>query len=620
MTPVLPIEALTVPMRTGQVMGLWTSPIEAVSRQIASLPAFPELYKLGSQPYDGHPLPVGLKLVHGPILDPTTLNILSQQQSGLTNIAVAGMPGGGFAWFRRTGDCTGTKRWQDTPGGEKRDFDPYIYFSSKIKRHNLSEAYWLNRSYKVKRLFVPAQTPEVWRINIFDEATQTAANAAGGLSAYSVTEAGLEAYEQTPYPGQDDTGEEYTLTWKPLFTEGVSAWGTLEPGNQPWLKLQQIEIPVNGNSVIASQQIETLFPISAATPDVDEAKRAYARRFAYPLDWDTQQREFDTAVGRQGEIPALNCVPIPSFETNVGGLIPPADFRAAFEQFGDYCAMAWRPVDNDESSVWVLNRIRVPLIIELPPLTPQVVGLADWFQGETLYESATSTTPIFALNAQRTVGDTYLFSTKEENFVMPFGGIGTDRSYVKTYALNSNVGTYSRTKQFQTSYGNSESYLRSEPFTQAQVDAAIENPSLLGGASALGSFPCIGFSKAAAMAATPALIRFQNSFWKVAGDPPQGTLGNWTVIVAKVAETGLYTTVSKTADSTSPDLKAQIQAQLDANTIADWANNFYQNQAKYQVIGTYKWTLPDGRVLHEQDIWGHTDLVASFTVELEFQG
>jgi hypothetical protein len=612
----LPIEALTVPVATGQVMGLYTSAVPAVSRQIAAIPGFPEVYKLGTAQYDGRPLPIGMATIKGPVLDPVTLGIYTQQTTAFTK--VADMPGGGFAWFRRTGDPIGTRTNQLEEFVETYERD-YLYFASKIKRQHLAQAYWQHKQYTVTRSYVPAMAADVYRLDFFDADTQTASNAAGGPTAYSLTAGGFDDYTLTPYP-TGDNNDNHTLSWQPIFTQSVSAWGTQGARGEAWLRMEQIQIPSTGFAGDATAQINTLFPITSFTPEVDEAKRQWARRFAYPQDWPSQQRDFDTAVKRQGEIPALNCVPIPSFELNVGGLIPEADFRSGFTQFGDFCAMAWKPHETDDSSVWVLNRIRIPTPVQYPKIKPQDVGLSEWFQGERFFQSDISTQAVVAIDSNKTIGMGIIpGKTTGALQAWPNGGTaGTSPSYVQAHAKLKNVGQILREKQVRTNGGASG--VRTVGYPSAEVDAAVAAGQFLqfGEAAPFGQVPCIGLTKGEAMANTPANVIVGGSFVKEAGAPPTLSQGIWLVQAVKVLETGIYTQ-TRYQISGPNDLQVQMQTELDQATVAAWANEFFGNPNKFIVVGEYRWQAADGTILLKQDIWGHADLTAAFNVVANFE-
>lgn len=617
----LPIEALTVPVATGQVMGLYTSSVPAVSRQIAAIPGFPEVYKLGTAQYDGRPLPIGVATIKGPVLDPVTLGIYTQQTNAFTK--VADMPGGGFAWFRRTGDPVGT-RYDPLNDPDVKTYERhYLYFASKIKRQHLVQAYWQHKQYTVTRLYVPATPEDVYRLDLFDPDTQTASNAAGGPNAYSLTTAGFDDYTLTPYP-TGDNNDSHTLSWQPIFTQSISAWGTQGARSESWLRMEQIEIPSTGFTGDVTAQINTLFPITSFTPEVDEAKRQWARRFAYPQDWPSQQRDFDTAIKRQGEIPALNCVPIPSFELNVGGLIPEADFRSGFTQFGDFCAMAWKPHETDDSSVWVLNRIRIPMPVQYPKIKPQDVGLAEWFQGEQYFSTDTSTQAIAVIDPSKTVGMGIITSKATGNLqAWSSGGVGAGLSYTQGHAKIRNVQLISREKQIATNarlWSNSFDGTRTAGYPLAEVEAAIAAGQFVvfGEYARFGECPCIGLTKAQAMANTPANIILNGSFMKDAGTPPVPSQGIWSLQVVKVLETGQYKqTIYQVSGETS--LQIQMETQFDAGTIETWANEFFGNPNKFIIVGEYRWQAADGTILLKQDIWGHSDLTAAFYVDVNFE-
>lgn len=600
MIPLLPIEALCVPIQTGQVMGIYTSPIPAVSMQSAALSAFPEIWKLGSAQYDGWPLPVGIKSVAPQVLEQRVRALTSSPPVALTY--AANYTAGPEAWYRRTGDYWGIYKdasTSDIAGIPVR----YLYFASKMKRHVVSRAYHGHRSYTVSRVFTGAQPRDYWRLNLFDSSTQSAANAAGGWFSYALSTASTPALVSTKAPGEDG-GATYTLTTHPLMTAGPTVLGTqtiatLGASPQDWLRMSQLEVVVNGNTVDVTGQINALFPGSGG---LEQAQRAYAQKFAVPLDWPNQKRDFDTAVHRQGEIPALNCVPIPSFETNVPGLVFDGQLRDAFQQHGDFVCMAWKPHETDESSVWVLNRIRIPAPIPMPSLTPQSMGLPSWFQGAKLWPSAGSTAPIISNDPGQLLG------------MAPQGSKGTlingwnplfntTASFAPAYRTNTNVTQFGHSQQIRALLGGPD---RFEPF------GATEPP--LASACKIEEWPCIGFSVADAMARTPADLLFVGQLDKIA---TEGTHG-WTVRVLKMENSGVYETHSTSVSGTNPTTNAEIQAELDANTIAAWANGFYLNAAKFGVVGNYYWRDSAGNFIHEQPIYGHKDLVQDLTITIQF--
>lgn len=589
-------------------MGLWTSSEPAISQQIASIPAFPEIYKLGSDQYDGWPLPIGEGFVQTNLLDNKSLKLLESQTLYKTYVAAID----GFDWFKRTGDSIG---FIGNPSDNLGIFHKYLYFASKIKRNNLSKAYWGSNQYVISRTLIPSVNLETYRLDLFNENIQTQSNNSGGFSKFAQTSEGFDALENTLYPGQDSITNTYTLAWNVLFSESVSAlgsetWGTLSASPQTWNKLNNLEIATQTNSVIVSAQIEALFPITTQTPDLDEAKRAYARKFAYPLEWSNQKRTFDESVLRQGEIPALNCIPIPSFETNVGGLIPKGDFRTAFREFGDFCAMAWTPCADDESSVWVLNRIRVPDMIPLPQLKANVVGLPDWFQGELLFLDELSTKPIVALNSNRTIGHRHIFDKKETGQLNGWNWYPFNTSYEQMYAKTANIGEFVESKQTVTNtkyfkYIQNKNILRTEPYSLSEIENLV-----LYDFCNLGSFPCIGFSKQNAMDQTPANMKFENVLFREEGDPPEIKRQSWNIQLVKVKETNRYMTLSSFGSSN--DIIESLEA------IEDWANDFYQNEDNYIPVGTYKWQDSDGNTLLEQEIWGNKKLISGFNITIDF--
>lgn len=600
MIPLLPIEALCVPIQTGQIMGIYTSPIPAVSMQSAALSAFPEIWKLGSAQYDGWPLPVGIKSVAPQVLEQRVRDLTSSPPSALTY--AADYTAGADAWYRRTGDAWGVYKATssaDITGIPVR----YLYFASKMKRHVVSRAYYGHRSYTVSRVFTGAQTRDYWRLNLFDTATQTAANAAGGWFNYAASTASTSALVDSR-PPCEDSGVSYTLTTHPIFTAGPTVLGTqamatLGASPHDWLRMSQLEVPVDGSTVDVTAQINALFPGSGG---LEQAQRAYAQKFAVPLDWEAQKRDFTVAVERQGEIPALNCVPIPSFETNVSGIVFDSQFRDAFEQHGDFVCMAWKPHETDDSSVWVLNRIRIPSPVPMPPLTPQAMGLPSWFQGARFWVDNAATAPTIALDAGHLVGMTLSPSKGpyRENW-NPLSGEVV--SYAPAYRTNENVTAFSHAQQIRALSGGDD---RFQPF------AATETPAL--NACKLEEWPCVGFSAEEAMAKTPANLLFGDTLYKYA------TIGAsaWSVQVLKMQGSGQYETYSTQVSGTSASQNAEVEAELASDPIAQWANSFYLNPAKYGSVGKYYWKDSLGNFIHEQTIYGHKDLVSDFTVTITF--
>lgn len=604
----LPIESLPVPIKTGEVMGLGT----------AELPAFPPTWRLGTEPYPGFPLPIGSKALFQPVLSQAARPVAVNEYPTLTT---AGYTAGVQAWFAATGEPLGAL-WLNSGQLSAFQGGEYWYFASKIKRNAVANAYFRHQSYSVQRVFSHANPRNVWSPNLFDQSVQDAWNDAGGFFSFGAS-AMFPLLTQTPC-GMEDTGISQTFTWHPIFaTEGPSVLGsavfaTLGPSQQQWLRLEQLEDPVNGNSVNVTQQIQALFP---GTDQISALQRTYARRFAEPQNWETQKRDFTTATERQGEIPALNCVPLPSFRVNVDGLV--TNYRQAFETHGDFVCMAWKPCEDDESSVWVLNRMRWPRPVMLPDLRPQDVGLPDWFQGDVVWPTSASTAPTVALTADKLIGSgTFNIGSPTTEKFNVWDPWSVFLSYQSVYAKESNVAEVHRERQLNfRSVGGLQ--INSIPVgqlvPQTAVDAAIASDQFLAlGVSALGDFACIGFSAEEAMRNTPPVIWFYGGLAKEFTEPDEVMTCDWQYQCAKIKETGIYVPVKALVGDTFRSLDDEVLTELQANTICDWANAFYNDPNKYLRVGTYYWRDGDGNFIHEQPIYGHTDLVSDFTVTVQF--
>ena len=375
MQPILPIESLVVP-------------VSAQSTQ--TVPGFPA-------PLQSFPMPVGAAKVLPQVLA-DDVRMIAETQS-LSAIGVGSYLKGSQDWFNRTGE--GDCLFQISPFSIKQKGVDYIYFASKIKKNIAAYAYHGHKSYTVSRSLSCKEPLSAWRFNLFDPQTASQWNAVGGYAS-SMNQTGMDLMDQSLSGAQEAPSGNLPqeFTWHPIFTQapsviGTQTFATLGASSQKWLRLGHVETVVSGNTVDVTAQIEALLP--------DQEQQARARQFAMPLDWTTQKRDFDTSVLRQSAIPALNCVPLPSFELNVPGLIFENGYRNGFDAVGDFALMAWKPVDGDDSSIWVLNRIRIPIGINLPHLTFQSLNMPAWMDQDFLYPSVTSD-PIASLNPGKTIG------------------------------------------------------------------------------------------------------------------------------------------------------------------------------------------------------------------------
>jgi len=595
MTPLLPLEALTVAVRTGEVMG----------HVSAAVPAFPPTYRLGSAQYDGWPLPIGASAVVYPVLSQDVRNRAAGAPYVLDCVGADPQQ-----WFAASGDPLGTIAVSSAAvpainGGE------YLYFSSKVKRRVVSDAYWGSYQYIVTRTFTNAQSRNVWVPNLFDEPTQTAWNDAGGYSSEIIP---LLAQEPI---GCEDIGTTAAFSAFPAFTDqysllGTAVLGTLDADPRKWLRLGQLEIPTDGNSVIVSAQIETLFP---GTEPIAVLQRQCAKRFADPLDWERQQRDFNTAVSRQGDIPALNCVPLPSFRLQTDGVVQ--DYRQGFQTHGDFTMMAWTPCADDESSVWVLNRIRLPRPVMLPNIKPSTVGLSERFTNDEQWASMTAPAPGIVANPDKLIGESawpILPETGQIGAWFPFLTSLVGGSYPSIFATSENVGELTRFKltTFRSTGGFAQNqYGTGNEVPQDVFDAATASNQFVAiPAQMLGDFPCIGFSVEEAMRNAPAVITLQGFFSEEIDGEIQRF--SWKYQCAKVA--GAYQHV-KAECFGNPDALEELEQQ----TITSWANAFYNDPSKFDVRGVYEWRrAQDLTVWLSQPIYGHIDLVNDFTVSVDF--
>jgi hypothetical protein len=594
MQPIFPIESLTVP-------------VDVQSTQTVS--GFPT-------PSTGFALPTGIEWVQPQVLAADVRAIAETQTLG--NIGAAAYTLGEQAWYRRTAEPHGlltltTAQASGFAGAE------HLYFASKIKKHLATRAYYGHKSYTVQRILIHKQPLTTWRFNLFDESVQNAWNAAGGyasmmdVTGFNLMELTLNGQQEGP------VNEPYEMTWHPLFTEapavlGTQTLATLGPSPQKWLRMGHLETVVDGNTVNVTGQINAIL--------TDPDQRARARQFAVPQDWTTQKRDFDTAVLRQAAIPALNCVPLPSFEVNVPGSIFENGYRKGFEAVGDLALMAWQPVEDDDSSVWILNRIRLPQPINLPRLTLETMGMPAWMQGDILFETQSSTAPIASLNPNKTIGMPCFVGGVSEQFTgWDGGGIAGLGSYQSRYTKSGNYVEFTNERDQSTHAFNGvfpgENYRATVP--QAEVTAAIASGQIVARTpSALGDFACIGLTSEQAAANAPTVLYWAGG--EVAkmfeiGTQDVAVVGQYTVQSVRVTETGQFQTVYKDGTG-SEGLGAQIEDQLEQ--VTTWANDFYCDPAKYVQVGVYEWRDSNNNVLHSQPLFAHGDLVDSFSVTIQF--
>jgi hypothetical protein len=588
-----------------------------------------EAYPLeGLRVAGAQPLATKFKWESFPLLDQDIIELAADNSYNGYDFAA-----GPFEYAKKGGREDGQSLRGTIEVGSSYAMGLYCYFPLKIPRHLAYRLGVKSSGYRVERTIGYVNDADVHSFNFFQQEICQKAEA-DTLNFYDLSPAfvGLE---------EDPTQTEATtFNWVPEFVESAGNENcndtTTKTDLQPWRRLLQPEIVQDGNfglDVIA--KIEELFPYPEdATPEETELvdkQRAYAKRFALPLDWEKQKRFFDDAALRQGDIPTWGLVRIPSFELNRTYAVRKDKVRQdALANFGDFTWLGWEEIPGNQRDINLLCRLRWPKMIRVPKWTTTDMGFPEYFKKASIIPPGGGEESISDDIAQNLGGVQYiggLGGSFSDSYVWA-GFFGND---VTPAAARYYAGTEFKNARFWVPYwqpnitavNRNSGKLPNEYWEESEIPTEITTDF-----DRIENYGVIAFSAEEAALLGPPTLGIQSIFHFMKDFPgydPAPRPISWTAQIFKVpdrqTEAGVQsfkyvlgkTHASDTMNGT--DITPAMQA------FADWATAFFCDPAKYVKIGVYKITDPESpsEPVLSVDLYGHQDLYTSFDVEVILQ-